>query len=173
MDSNVVRLALPADTTAPTVSFTVPANAATAVALNQTINAAFNQAMDPLTVSTATFTLKQGTTAVAGTVSYAGVTATLTPASALAPLTIFTATVTTGARDLAGNALATDFSWNFTTGATPDTTPPTVSSTVPANGATAVAINQTINATFSEAMDPLTINTASLRVTGPGGQIGR
>src|SRR5207245_8916040 len=81
----------------------------------------------------------------------------------------FTATITIGARDLAGNALATDFSWSFTTGATPDTTAPTVSATVPANGATAVPINQTINATFSEAMDPLTITTASLRVTGPGG----
>src|SRR5207302_63468 len=112
---------------------------------------------------------KQGTTPVAGTVSYAGVTATFTPASALAPLTAYTATVTTGARDLAGNALATDFSWSFTTGVTPDTTRPLVSATVPAGGDLAVAINQTINATFSEAMDPLTINTASLRVTGPGG----
>src|SRR5437867_8380556 len=169
MDSNVVRLALPADTTAPTVSFTVPANAATAVAISGKIAAAFSEAMDPLTISTATFTLQQGTTAVAGTVTYAGVTATFTPASALAPLTTFTATVTTGARDLAGNALAANFIWSFTTGATPDTTAPTVSATVPANGATAVPINQTINATFSEAMDPLTINTASLRVTGPGG----
>src|SRR5439155_1565222 len=169
LDSNVVGLAIPADTTAPTVSFTVPANAATGVAISGKIAAAFSEAMDPSTMSTASFTLKQGATVVAGTVSYAGVTATLTPAAGLAPLTMYTATVTTGARDLAGNALATDFSWNFTTGATPDATPPTVSSTVPANGATAVAINQTINATFSEAMDPLTINTASLRVTGPGG----
>src|SRR6185369_6677826 len=118
---------------------------------------------------TATFTLKQGTTAVAGTVSYAGVTATFTPAGALAPLTTYTARITTGARDLAGNALAIDFGWSFTTGATPDTTRPTVSATVPANAAAAVPINQTINATFSEAMDPLTINTASLRLTGPGG----
>src|SRR5205807_845984 len=157
------------DTTRPVVSATVPANAATAVAINQTINAAFSKAIDPLTITTVTFILKQGTTAVAGTVSYAGVTATFTPASALAPLTTFTATVTTGARDLAGNALAIDYGWSFTTGATPDTTRPTVSSTVPANAATAVAINQTINATFSKAMDPLTINTASLRVTGPGG----
>src|SRR5207302_5417608 len=169
LDSNIIGLAIPADTTAPTVTFTVPANAATAVAINQTINAAFSKAMDPLTITPVTFTLKQGTTAVAGTVSYAGVTATFTPASALAPLTTFTATVTTGARDLAGNALATNFGWSFTTGATPDTTRPTVSSTVPANGAGAVAINQTINATFSKAMNPLTINTASLRVTGPGG----
>jgi ice-binding like protein/Big-like domain-containing protein len=126
--------------------------------------------MDPLTISTATITLNQGTTPVAGTVTYAavGTTATFTPASGLAPLTTFTATVTTGAKDLAGNALATGFSWSFTTGATPDTTPPTVTLTVPANTATAVAINQTVNATFSEAMDPATISTADFLVTGPG-----
>src|SRR5205807_2242586 len=169
LDSNVVGLAIPADTTAPTVTFTVPTNAATGVAISQKIAVAFSEAMDPLTITTANFTLKQGTTPVAGTVSYAGVTATFTPASALAPLTAYTATITTGARDLAGNAPATDFRWSFTTGVTPDTTPPTVSSTVPASGDLAVAINRTINATFSEAMDPLTINTASLRVTGPGG----
>src|SRR5207249_3530266 len=90
-------------------------------------------------------------------VSYAGVTATFTPASTLAPLTTFTATVTTGAKDLAGNALATGFSWSFTTGATPDTTRPTVSATVPANADTGVAISGKIAVAFSEAMDPLTI----------------
>jgi len=157
------------DTTRPTVSVTVPANAATGVAINQTITAAFSEAMDPVSVSTASLTLKQGTTAVAGTVSYAGVTATFTPASTLAPLTAYTATVSSGARDLAGNGLAADFSWSFTTGATPDTTAPTVSVTVPANAGTSVPINQTINATFSEPMDPLTISTASLKLTGPGG----
>src|ERR1043166_1150679 len=77
--------------------------------------------------------------------------------------------MTTGARDLAGNAPIANFSWSFTTGTTSDTTAPTVSATVPANAATAVPINQTINATFSEAMDPLTISTASLKLTGPGG----
>src|SRR5437667_2872208 len=167
LDSNVVGLAIPADTTAPTVSFTVPANAATGVAISGKIAAAFSEAMDPSTMSTASFTLKQGATVVAGTVSYAGVTATFTPAANLAPLTAYTATVTTGARDLAGNALAANFVWTFTTGATPDTTRPIVSATVPANGATAVAINQTINATYSEASDPLTINTVSVAVTGP------
>src|SRR5207244_3806994 len=168
LDTNIIGLAIPADTTAPTVSFTVPTNAATGVAISQKIAVAFSEAMDPLTITTGTFTLKQGTTAVTGTVSYAGVTATFTPAGNLAPLTVYTATVTTGARDLAGNALAADFSWSFTTGATPDTTPPTVSATVPANGATGVAINQTINATFSEAMDPATISTANFLVAGPG-----
>src|SRR5438309_2077497 len=161
LDSNIIA---PASAEACIV-----ANAGTGVSISGNVAVTFSEAMDPLTITTETFTLKQGTTAVAGTVSYAGVTATFTPASALAPLTTFTAVVSTGARDLAGNALVTDFGWSFTTGATPDTTPPIVSATVPADGATAVPINQTINATFSEAMDPLTINTASLRVTGPGG----
>src|SRR5439155_1707074 len=177
------------NTTAPAVSFTVPpltvnfagatatfapafatanvgivANAGTGVPISGNVAATFSEAMDPLTITTATFLLQQGTTPVVGTVSYAGVTATFTPTSVLAPLTTFTATITTGARDLAGNAPATDFSWSFTTGANLDTTPPTVSSTVPASGATAVAINQSINATFSKAMDPLTIDRKSTRL---------
>src|SRR5437879_13266537 len=113
--------------------------------------------MDPLTITTLTFTLKQGTTPVVGTVGYAGVTATFTPASALAPLTVYTPTITTGAKNLAGNGLAADFSWSFTTGVTPDTTRPIVSATVPANAATAVAINQDRNTAVQGRMDPLTI----------------
>jgi hypothetical protein len=159
------------DTTRPIVTATVPANGATDVAISAKIALAFSEAMDPLTISSTTFTLKQGTTNVAGTVSYAGVTATFTPASALAPLTTYTALMTTGARDLAGNAPAIDFIWSFTTGANLDTTRPTVSATVPADAAAAVPINQTINATFSEPMDPLTINTASFRLIGPGGTL--
>jgi hypothetical protein len=156
------------DTTAPTVSFTDPANAATAVALNKIVTATFSEAMDPLTISPATFTLKQGLSPVAGTVTYAavGATATFSPVSALAVGTTYTATISTGAKDLAGNPLLNNFAWSFTTGAAPDTTRPTVLATVPANAATGVATNQTINATFSEAMDPLTISTATFLVTG-------
>src|SRR5207249_3089372 len=174
------------DTTAPTASFTVPANAATGVAISQKIAAAFSEAMDPLTITTVTFTLRQGTTPVTGTVTYFGVTATFNPLSALAPNTTYTATITTGARDLAGNALASDFVWSFTTGANPNTTAPAVSFTVPpltvnfagatatfapafatanvgivANAGTGVPISGNVAATFSEAMDPLTITTAT------------
>jgi hypothetical protein len=99
----------------------VPANGATDVAINQSINATFSEAMDPLTITTASVKVAgPGGTVVPGIVSYALLSriATLTPAIALAPNTVYTATVTTGARDLAGNALAR-FSWGFTTGATP------------------------------------------------------
>src|ERR1700745_1259404 len=97
--------------------------------------ATFSEAMDPLTTTTVTFTLKQGTTPVVGTVTYAGVTATFNPLSALAPSTTYTATMTTGTRELAANALANSFVWSFTTGANLDTTAPLVNSTIPRNAA--------------------------------------
>ncbi|MFH2119978.1 MAG: Ig-like domain-containing protein [Pseudomonadota bacterium] len=156
---------LPGDTIAPTVSSTVPANAATGVAVNSAMAATFSEVMDPATITTTTFTLQQGATAVSGTVTYSGVTAVFTPASNLAANILFTATITTGAKDLAGNALAVNKVWTFTTGAAPDTTAPTVSSTVPANAATGVAVNSAMAATFSEAMDPLTITTATFTLT--------
>jgi hypothetical protein len=127
-----------ADTTAPIVSFTVPANAATGVATDENIAAAFSEVMDPQTITQNTFTLRQGTLKLPGQVRYDGVTATFRPADHVAPNTTYTATITTGARDLAGNALASDFVWSFTTGATRDTIRPTVSQTVPANAATGV-----------------------------------
>ncbi|HEY5910659.1 MAG TPA: Ig-like domain-containing protein, partial [Verrucomicrobiae bacterium] len=161
LDSNIAGLAIPADTTPPTVTFTDPANAATGVAINKKIAATFSEAMDPLTISTATFTLNQGLTPVAGTLTYVGTTATFAPASNLAASTLYTATITTGVKDLAGNAMAGVFVWSFTTGAAPDTTAPTVSFAVPANAATGVPISQKIAATFSEAMDPLTISTTT------------
>src|SRR5437867_2716708 len=93
----------------------------------------------------------QGTTPVAGTVSYTNGTATFTPADNLAPLTTYTATISTGARDLAANARTTDISWTFTPGVAPDTTAPVLGVTGPANAATNVPLNETITATFSEA----------------------
>ena len=57
--------------------------------------------------------------------------------------------------------------WSFTTVA--DTTAPTVSSISPASGATGVARGANVLATFSEAMDPATINTNTFELRGPGG----
>src|SRR5262249_37462886 len=121
------------DTTPPTVSATVPANGAAGVGISGQIAGTFSEPMDASTINTATFTLKKGSTPVAGTVSYTGATAIFTPAVDLAPLTSYTATITTGARDLAGNALTTDTSWSFTTGVAPDTTAPVLTATGPGN----------------------------------------
>src|SRR6185436_5164831 len=77
--------------------------------------------MDPLSINTASLRLiGPGGTLVTGTVAYdvSSRIATLNPVSDLAPNSVYTATITTGARDLAGNAMVANFIWNFTTAAT-------------------------------------------------------
>ncbi len=157
------------DATPPTVISTDPVTNATGVALNKKIAATFSEAMDPLTILATTFTLQQGATPVSGAVTFAGTTAIFAPSSNLAANTVYTATITTGAKDLAGNALASNYVWSFTTATAADLIPPTVTSTDPANNATGVALNKIITATFSEAMDQSTISTATVTVTGLGG----
>lgn len=153
------------DTTLPKVISTQPANTATGVAINPRIGATFSKDMDPSSITATSFTLQQGATAVAGAVSYTGTTATFAPASSLALNTVFTATITTAVKDLAGNAPASKYVWTFTTGTLSDTTPPTVTSTNPVNGAIGVALNKTINATFSKPLNPSTLSTAHFTVT--------
>lgn len=168
-----------ADSTAPTVTLTVPASGATAVPTNQKIIATFSKPMDSATVVAAgTFTVAVagvGGAAVPGTVSYAGSTATFTPTANLTASTQFTATITSAAKDLSGNALAAGAvpnPWSFTTGATTNTTAPTITLTNPANAATNVLLNATVGATFSKAMDPVAMTapgTFTLSVAGAGG----
>ncbi len=156
------------NTTPPTVSFTDPGDSAVAVPVGAKVLAGFDEAMDPATITAATFTVTQGATAVLGAVTYSGLTATFTPASALAAGVPFTATLTTGAKDPAGNALAADYQWTFTTGALPDVTAPTVAFTDPANLATGVSATIQIQAGFAEDMDCTTIDAATFTLAQGG-----
>jgi hypothetical protein len=104
-----------ADVTAPTVSSVTPLSNATGVAVNSKPAVTFSEAMNAATITSSTFTLKQGSTVVAGNVTYSGTTATFTPSAALAGGTVYTGTVTTGAQDASGNALASSYTWTFTT----------------------------------------------------------
>lgn len=152
------------DITPPTVTFTSPANSATGYALNSAITATFSEVIDSSTVTALTFTLRDGTS-VAGTVEYSGTTATFTPTGNLAASTLYTATITTGVKDMAGNALASNHTWTFTTGTASDAIAPTVSSTSPANNAIGVGVNAAITATFSEPMLASAINTGTFTLT--------
>jgi uncharacterized repeat protein (TIGR02543 family) len=71
--------------------------------------------MDPLTITTSTFTLMDGVTPVSGTVNYSNTTATFTPVSALLAGKTYTATITTGARNVPGTPLASVYVWTFST----------------------------------------------------------
>ncbi|WP_309895339.1 ice-binding family protein [Archangium sp.] len=103
----------------PTVIATSPVNAATNVSTNKRITATFNKGMNPATINTSTFTVRQGATAVPGSVTWSAATntATFTPASPLGLSLPYTATVSTGVQDRSGSSLATNYEWSFTTGA--------------------------------------------------------
>src|SRR5665811_263115 len=125
---------------------------------NKVIRADFSVPMDPLTITSSTFTLMDGATPVSGAVNYAGTTASFTPGSALLAGKTYTATITTGAKNVPGKALADKYVWTFSTGSV---IAPTVISTDPLNLATNVALNKVIRADFSVPMDHLTITTST------------
>jgi hypothetical protein len=162
--------AAPPDTTPPTVTAQTPTAGSANVPVGTTVTATFSESIDPATVGTTTFALRDSAgNTVAATVGYDTATrvATLRP-NALAASTTYTATVRGGStdpriKDLAGNALAADATWSFTTAA-PDTTAPTISAISPANNATGVSRGTNVTATFSEAMDPATINTTTFEL---------
>ncbi|MDQ3862756.1 MAG: FG-GAP-like repeat-containing protein [Actinomycetota bacterium] len=115
------------DTGKPQVSSTTPLAGATNVALGANLTATFSEKMRTSSINTSTFKLyrikSDGTqtqvTDVVVSLSSDGLKATLNPFGAkttlLARNTKYKGVVTTGARDLAGNALAQQKSWTFKT----------------------------------------------------------
>jgi hypothetical protein len=101
------------DTTAPTVVSVSPEDEATGVAVDTVVTATFSEAMDDSTITTSSFTLDS----VAGSVSYDSgtYTATFTPSADLTADTTYTATLSTVITDVAGNSLAAEYSWSFST----------------------------------------------------------
>lgn len=145
----------------PSVLSTSPAPAALGVPIGNNLTVTFNGEMDPATLASpaTSFTVKEfvSNSPVNGVVTASGNTATFNPDADLLPLTEYTGTITTGAMNLAGQALASDYVWRFTTGATVDTSAPFVSATSITNGAPDQLLNIDITATFNEAMDPATL----------------
>jgi len=100
------------DKTPPTVTSTTPANNATGVARRANVRATFSEAMQEGSFNANNFSLrKKGTsTSIGASVTYdsAANRATLDPRADLKPGATYIATVTTDARDLAGNQLDQD-----------------------------------------------------------------
>lgn len=106
-----------ADTIAPTVTSSDPANPSTNVAVNRNVSVSFSEAMYVPSLSSTSFVVTDGNSnAVAGTIEVIGTTAVFSPAQDLVASTEYTATVTTDVTDLAGNPLAAAFVLMFTTG---------------------------------------------------------
>ena len=138
---------------APTVIRTSPANGTSNVTLNKTggtsglaglgavkiITATFSTPMNLNSITAATFTVREGVNPISGTVSYTDTTAVFVASNGLAPSLTYTCTITTGVRDLAGTALASNYVWTFSTVA-----PGTPTLVAPVDG----AVNQSANPTL-------------------------
>jgi hypothetical protein len=109
------------DTTAPRVTSVSPGRGATGVTASDNVTATFSEGLTASTVNANTVLLRDpagGGVPAAVTYDAASQTATLNPTAPLAATTTYTATIkggTAGVKDLAGNALAADDSWTFTT----------------------------------------------------------
>ncbi len=165
-------IAVPGDSSPPAVQSFAPANGASGVSVNATATVSFNMDIDPGSITVSSFTLSNVVN-VPGTVVYdkASRTASFIPASLLAPGTVYTVSVSTGVKDLNGNALAAPRSWSFSTASSVDVTPPTVLSTTPANGASGVNVAGVVSATFSLNLDPATVNAGTFTVSGLPGTV--
>jgi len=113
-----VALTTSADTTAPTVQSTTPADAATAVVVSANLTATFSEAIQPGDVNSRNFVLMKATdgTVVAGALSLGtnDTVVTFNPTSDLSVATAYILVIT-GVHDVAGNVLATPTVVNFTT----------------------------------------------------------
>ncbi len=156
---------------APTVTAVTPSNGSTGLVASTTVTATFSEAMTASTITASTFTLTpQGGAPVSASVSYDAttLTATLTPNAPLAIFTTYTAAVTTGVVGATGSAIANVNSWSFTTAQGPV---PTVTAVTPTSGTNGVDIASTVTATFSEAMDPLTVTGSTFTLTAGGASV--
>jgi hypothetical protein len=161
--------------TYPYITQVSPGYDATGVARNSNLKVTFSEPMDPATVTGTTFRLYRGNydsaqstpaTVSRDTSDASGRTWVLDPygsdAGRLDANTQYMVRVTPDVRDLDDGAYMTsDKTWYFTTAAA---SAPYVTQVSPTNGATGVARNSNLKVTFSEPMDPTSINTSTLQL---------
>jgi RHS repeat-associated protein len=160
-----------ANTTVPTVVSVSPVNGASGVSAGSLITLTFDEAVDATTVNDATVPISVsgigGVLAGGYRLDSTGTVVTFTPLSPLPGNSTITVQVTSGVLDLSGNA-SNGFSSTFTTGTGTNTTAPVVTMLTPQNGATGIGPNAVVVLTFSESLNPGTINTNSFGLLANG-----
>lgn len=106
----------PGKASPPSIYATNPTDTAAGVPLDTPISASFNMTMDPLTVNSKTFTLRDDTNSdISGTITLEGANAILKPLGDLNPGSKYSAKITKDVKSISGDSLESDKEWSFTT----------------------------------------------------------
>ncbi len=167
-----------ADTTRPSLVSALPVNGSATVASDVVAQVTFSERVNPLTLAS-NFYVERTTGAnvrLPGVVSLSsdGLTASFTPEQDLVPGDTYRIRALTGIQDLAGNAyVSTSVPSSFTIdpGAVGDTTAPTVALITPVDGATDIGTANPIVLTFSEALEPGTVNSNTFTLFANGSRL--
>jgi hypothetical protein len=152
-----------ASTTGPQVVGSSPPDQLAAVPRNAQVMIDFDRAIDTLSVNAISVMAGGQAVPVIRTFGNGDARIVLTPVVPLQPSTAYTIEV--GAvTDLSGLPLAAPVSTRFTTGGGVDLVAPAVTAVAPTSGEQNVTVNATVQLTFSERMNPLTINVSTLQV---------
>jgi RHS repeat-associated protein len=161
---------LATETSAPTVLTASPANGSSGVPANVRVDLAMSAPLSTASVGTSAVVVSSGGVPVPGavTLNSSGTILTFVPINLLAVSTTYSVTAS-GFTDQAGNVVV-PFTSSFTTGTSgvANTTTPTVVSVSPPNGASAVSVSSPIVLTFNEAVDPTTVNDATVPISVSG-----
>ena len=133
------------DLSAPTVIDKLPVG--NDIAVGTTIKVTFSEAMNQPATEGA-FSISP---AMSGVSSWEANSLLFSPDNPFSYNTQYTISISTTAKDLAGNNLETEFSWQFTTTSVIDITPPTILDIIPEG--TNVLVDTKIAVAFSESMD--------------------
>lgn len=155
----------------PLANIVSPAHGEMGVGVDAWITAGFRDAMNPATITPASFTLQGGPYGtVAGKVAYKvedEIYAVFQPAVPLAYSTTYTVTLTTAIQDAGGSALPALVSWSFTTEA--NQLPPAPVTFLPQAGRRAVPLDTGILAVWDRDLQPGTLTNATFRLAAAGG----
>jgi len=163
------------DTDPPLVNSVSPTSNATDVARNVDIIISFNEDIGNESVTAASLLVTdENSQTITGNINISGTNIIFEPSVSFTSDTTYTVTLTTDIEDLFGNTLQVPFVWSFTTGSNDDNSGPTVTSINPENGATNVSNNNAITVTFSEEINPVSLNTqgvSNIRVSNNAGLV--
>jgi len=163
------------DTVSPKVT-TVPADKATGVPMNTNVVFIFSEPMNPASLNSSTIVVTNNGMPVSGNITLNRINtgATFLPFSNFLPNSLVNVALSSRVTDMAGNRIVgsggvgNDFISSFTTASTTDTISPSIVSINPPNGAAGIDPHTTVSVTFSEPINPVTVNSETFTISVGG-----